>query len=169
MYKLIDGCCALVKHCQVCTPSTTTSSPGSTTAEARWRWWSSTMASSSPRPRCTPTLMCTPTTWLPEQRWVIFVIFVIFVNQLTLSQIKFLALGDTLELQLTSLTSGCQATRITMCVSLNEEWLWPLKYSFLLIRARICHQKPSLRYTKQNLWPGFAFRSRDQFRWRNVV
>ena len=51
------------------------------------------------------------------------VTFVIFDNQLTLSQIKFLALGDTLELQLTSLTNGCQATRITMCVSLNEEWL----------------------------------------------
>merc|ERR1712130_116793 len=37
--------------------------------------------------------------------------------------IKFLAVGDTLELQLTSMCSGCEPTRITMCVSLNEEWL----------------------------------------------
>ena len=45
------------------------------------------------------------------------------LNILIFSQIKFLAVGDTLELQLTSMCSGCEPTRITMCVSLNEEWL----------------------------------------------
>ena len=46
-----------------------------------------------------------------------------FFKNKNFSQIKFLAVGDTLELQLTSMCSGCEPTRITMCVSLNEEWL----------------------------------------------
>jgi len=37
--------------------------------------------------------------------------------------IKFLAVGDTLELVATSLSNGSKPTRITMCVSMNEEWL----------------------------------------------
>merc|ERR1711971_558146 len=39
------------------------------------------------------------------------------------SLVRFLALGDTLELRLISICSGCQPNRITMCVSLIEEWL----------------------------------------------
>ena len=57
--------------------------------------------------------------------------FVKKLNWISLFKIKFLAVGDTIELQLTSIGSGCLPTRITMCVSSNEEWLWSFKYRFL--------------------------------------
>ena len=43
--------------------------------------------------------------------------------KLFLSKVRFLAVGDTLDLRLTSIGNDSSPIRITMCVSMNEEWL----------------------------------------------
>ena len=78
------------------------------------------MALRFPRLKSTPLPLNTPMTWLQEHWWVTLWRK---TNPNFSFKVRFLALGDTLELRLNSICKGCHPIRITMCVSLIEEWL----------------------------------------------